>query len=221
MSSLIDISPLISEKTAVFPGDQNFLRTTSHDIEKEDNLTLSSISTTVHIGAHADAPIHYKKGGESIHERSLDYYYGKCQVITVNVSPNQRIFPQDIQNIKIKAPRVLFRTNSFPNPNKWTPDFVSLSPELIEQLAQQGVKLLGIDTPSIDPANSKALESHNVVAKYNMAILEGIVLTETLDTLYTLVAFPLKIQGADASPVRAVLMENPHHEKEVHPLHEK
>jgi arylformamidase len=101
---------------------------------------------------------------------------------------------------------VLFKTRSFPNPDRWTSDFASLSPELIEKLAGQGVRLVGIDTPSIDPAEDKALESHQAVLRNDMAILEGIVLDDVAEGEYQLVALPLRIAGADASPVRAVLL---------------
>jgi arylformamidase len=102
----------------------------------------------------------------------------------------------------------LLATGSFPNPEKWNSDFAALSPELVTYLHKQGVRLVGIDTPSIDPENSKALESHQAVADCDLAILEGIVLDKVPDGLYTLLALPLKIEGADASPVRAVLLDN-------------
>ena len=84
-------------------------------------------------------------------------------------------------------------------------DFNSLSPELIEFLVQHEVCLVGIDTPSVDPFSSKALESHKSIAKHDLAILEGLVLDSVPEGLYQLMAFPLKLAQADAAPVRAVL----------------
>ena len=81
-----------------------------------------------------------------------------------------------------------------------------ISPELVAMLYQQGVRLIGIDTPSIDPFDDKALLSHNAVAERDMAVLEGIVLEDVPLGEYTLVALPLKLEGCDASPVRAVLV---------------
>ena len=107
----------------------------------------------------------------------------------------------------ILAPRVLFRTGTYPDPNTFNSDFASLSPALIEWLASEGVRMVGIDTPSIDPAESKDLPSHAMVAAHNLAILEGIVLESVADGVYTLVALPLRIVGADASPVRAILVD--------------
>lgn len=199
-----DISPLISEQIAVFPSDQSFRRNVSLDIHK-DHLELSSMQTTLHLGSHADAPVHYHKDGCDIAERELDFYIGDCQVITVKIQV-ARILPSDLAKINIKAPRILFRTLSFPNPNQWTNDFTALSPKLIHFLASKKVKLVGIDTPSIDPADSKQLESHQAVYQNNMAILEGLVLNEVPDGCYQLIALPLKIKDGDASPVRAVLV---------------
>jgi arylformamidase len=101
---------------------------------------------------------------------------------------------------------VLLRTGTFPDPDQWNEDFAALSPELVHALAAQGVRLVGIDTPSVDPMTSKALEAHNAVADHDMAVLEGVVLDAVPPGLYTLVALPLRIEGADASPVRAVLV---------------
>ena len=202
----IDISPIISADIAVFPGDTEFSRSVLLDFKNSDHLLLSTINTTVHLGAHTDAPNHYHQDGEDIADRSLNYYLGDCQVISVNINRGKRIEIKDIQNIKISSKRVLFKTNSFPNPNQWNEDFNSLSPEVIEYLANQGVILLGIDTPSVDPSDSKALESHNMIYQKNLAILEGIILSEVSDGQYTLIALPLKIKDADASPVRAILL---------------
>ena len=210
----IDISPVISHQTAVFPGDKAFSRHVVMDMVRGDHLTLSDIATTVHIGAHVDAPNHYARDGVGIDARPLDLYVGSCQVIRVSFdgrhgraksNEDLRIRPGDLRGEKITAPRVLFATDTFPDPNKWRDDFAALSPELVDDLADRGVRLIGIDTPSIDPSDSKALESHNAVAKRDMAILEGIVLTHVEPGLYTLIALPLRLQGVDASPVRAVL----------------
>jgi arylformamidase len=116
-----------------------------------------------------------------------------------------RIKIDDIKHIKINAPRVLFKTQSFPDPYKWNEDFNSLSADLVNYLHSQKVILVGIDTPSIDPATDQTLESHLAVHKNDMAILEGIVLDHVQQGIYELIALPLKIEGADATPVRAIL----------------
>ena len=203
--TLIDISPFIDASIAVWPGDTPFVHTFNMDIGMGANITLSDIHTSVHVGAHADAPSHYIGDGEDIAERRLDFYIGRCVVLNVDVEPGERIYPVDLAAKVISAPRVLLRTNTFPDPYNWNNDFASLSPELVHFLYQHGVILIGIDTPSADPFDSKALEAHKAFAENDMAILEGLVLAGVPEGEYELIAPPLRIRGADASPVRAVL----------------
>ncbi len=203
---IIDITPLISEKLAVFPGDVPFRRQVSLSFPK-DHLTLSSMSSTLHLGAHADSSGHYHKEGKGVDRRPLERYIGACQVMEVSLPRRERIFPKHLGSTKIEAKRVLFKTQSFPDPESWNDDFNSLSPELIHHLADQGVVLVGIDTPSVDPVDSKALESHQALYARNLAVLEGLILKHVKPGPYSLVALPLPIKDADASPVRAILME--------------
>ena len=203
--TLIDISPVLDAGVAVWPGDTPFARNVSLDIDAGAHLTLSDVRTTLHAGAHADAPSHYAAGGADIASRSLDYYIGQCIVVHVNVERGDRIRPMHIAGKAITAPRVLFHTGTFPDPRNWNDDFASLSPAVIDVLHQHGVILVGIDTPSVDPFESKALESHQALAEHEMANLEGLVLDGVAEGAYELIAAPLRIRGGDASPVRALL----------------
>lgn len=210
---LIDISPTISFETGVFPGDVKFQRQVSLSFEKKDHLLLSSITTTLHIGAHADAPSHYSQDGEGIHTRELDFYVGSCLVIDKSQLWKQgmrrsRLMREDLQEIPINAKRVLIKTGSFPNPDCWNSDFMGLDPFLIDYLHENGVRTIGIDTPSIDPEDSKDLPAHQTICKHQMAILEGLVLEHVKAGHYFLSAAPLKIKNADAGPVRAFLLES-------------
>ncbi|MDE3246882.1 MAG: cyclase family protein [Acidobacteriota bacterium] len=208
MGRILDISPLISERIAVWPGDIPFSRELSSAMENGDNLDLSSITATLHLGAHADAPSHYARTGAGMGDVGLAPYVGPCQVVRVSLPRGARILPFHIG--ELSAPRVLFRTDSFPDAERFNQDFNSLSPELIERLHDQGCVLVGLDTPSVDPFDSKALESHQALARTGLRNLEGLALGHVEPGLYTLIALPLKIEGADASPVRAILMaENP------------
>lgn len=207
MTSIIDISPLISEDFAVFPGDTRFKRHLTQSMNDGDNFELSYVQSTLHVGAHADASSHYHPDGVSIEAAPLTPYIGKAQVIEVAKLPDPyRILPEHIAEIEITAPRVLFKTSSQPNPETWCDDFTALSPELIAQLASQGVILIGIDTPSVDPASSKALPSHAALFEHNVANLENLWLADVAPGEYSLIALPLRIRGGDASPVRAILM---------------
>jgi arylformamidase len=203
---IIDISPLVSERIANYPGDVPYTREVALEIGSGDNIDLSAIRTSVHVGAHTDAPNHYVAGGAGIDRRPLERYLGPCQVIRIDIGRDERMFPQHVRE-PIRAPRVLFHTGTFPNPEHFNEDFAALSAPLIDFLAPRGVVLVGIDTPSIDPRHDKVLEAHQAVARHDLSILEGIVLDHVEPGLYTLVALPLRLEGADASPVRAVLLD--------------
>lgn len=201
---LYDITPPISPKLGVWPGDTPASREVLLEIEKGATVTLSTLRATVHLGAHADAPNHYASAGVAIEQRSLDYYLGPCQVIRANVSRGQRIAPAMLSS-RPRQPRVLLHTDTFADPTNWNNDFAALSPELVDFLHQHGVRLVGIDTPSVDLMDDKLLLSHKRIAIHDMAILEGIVLRGVPDGDYELIALPLPLVGFDASPVRAVL----------------
>ena len=203
--ALIDISPPIDGLIGVWPGDTPYVQRFNLDINDGANITLSEISTTVHVGAHTDAPSHYSATGGDIASRRLDFYIGRCNVLHVSIERGRRIMPADLAGRRISAPRVLLRTGTFPDHRNWNNDFASLSPELVDFLHNRGVITIGIDTPSVDPFESKELEAHQAFARNDMAIIEGVVLDEVEEGEYELIALPLRLMGADASPVRAVL----------------
>lgn len=203
-----DLSPPLTPRLAVWPGDVAFSRRVALSISEGANLDLSSITTTLHAGAHADAPSHYAQDGVGIGAVDLSPYVGPAQVIRVELPIGARLLPEHVSTA-ISAPRVLFRTGSYPDPERFTEDFNSLSPELVHWLSARGVVLVGLDTPSVDPFASKALESHQALAATGMRNLEGLILDGVAEGSYTLVALPLNIPGADASPVRAILLEKP------------
>jgi len=201
-----DISPSLHGKTPVFPGDQPFERQVTMDFKQSDHLRLSWIKSTLHIGAHADAPSHYHAEGVSIDHRDLNLYMGLCEVVDVQHVGARRILPTDFDLSRIKTSRVLFKSCSFQHTASFQMEFTSLSPELIADLAERGVRLVGIDTPSVDPADSKDLPSHQALYRHDFAVLEGIDLNQVSAGLYTLIALPLVLEDADASPVRAILL---------------
>jgi arylformamidase len=201
---IYDITPPISERLEVWPGDTPPRREILCDMSKGDPITLSTLHATAHLGAHADAPSHYGSHAPAIHERSLDYYLGPCHVMRFSLPRSSTITPDMISG-PIKAPRVLLATGTFPDPEHFNKDFAALTPELVEFLHDQGVILVGIDTPSVDPFDSKELPAHKMFLRHDMAILEGLMLREVPQGMYELIALPLKLVGYDASPVRAIL----------------
>ena len=204
---LYDITPPITPNLAVWPGDTPLTREVLMDMARGDNITLSTLRATVHLGAHADGPNHYGKDAPAIDERSLDYYLGPCQVLRVNVARSTRIIPAMLPR-ELRMPRVLFATGTYLDPQNWNADFAALSVELIDLLHDRGVITVGIDTPSVDLFESKDLPAHKALLRHDMAILEGLALKDVPEGRYELVALPLPLVGFDASPVRAVLIKS-------------
>jgi arylformamidase len=201
---LYDITPPISERLQVWPGDTPPAREVLLDMRRGDNLTLSTLRATAHLGAHADAPSHYGADAPAIHERPLDLYLGPCQVMRVPVARAARVAPAMLP-AAVDAPRLLLATGTYPDPEVFNTDFAALSPELVEMLHARGVRLIGIDTPSVDLFDSKDLPAHRACLRCDVAILEGLVLAGVPEGRYELIALPLRLVGFDASPVRAVL----------------
>ena len=105
--------------------------------------------------------------------------------------------------------RVVIATGSFPDPERWNPDFASIDPALVGWLDARGVRLVAIDTPSVDRSDSKDLPAHAAFLRHGVSIIEGVVLEGVPEGRYELIALPLRIEGADASPVRAILKSVP------------
>jgi len=201
---LYDISPPLSTSLAVWPGDSPLSREVLLELARGDSVTLSTLRATVHLGAHADAPSHYGLEAADIASRSLEPYLGPCEVMRVAVGRGERVTPAHLPRA-VAAPRVLLATGTFPDPTRFNEDFAALSAELVDQLHLKGVRLVGIDTPSVDLFSSKDLPAHRRFLAHDMAILEGLVLDGVPEGSYELIALPLRLEGFDASPVRAVL----------------
>ncbi len=204
---IYDLSPPISPELAVWPGDTPPSREVLTEIDDGDNIRLSTLRATVHLGAHADAPNHYTASGVSIDKVALEPYLGPAQVIRLACEPASTIRPDQLP--PIDAPRLLIDTGTFADPNRWTDDFAVPAPETIDFLAAAGVMLIGLDSPSVDPAKSKDLPAHQRLAANNMANLEGLALAHVPEGVYQLSALPLPLVGFDGSPVRAVLFSPP------------
>lgn len=201
---LWDISPVISPEIPVWPGDTPFSAETTWDIAPGCPVKVSRMTLSTHTGAHCDAPSHYDPQGASIDAVALDAYIGPCRVI--DCIGAALVEPQHIAHaLNDLPPRVLLRTYATAPQQAWDAAFGAVAPDTIALLAERGVVLIGIDTPSLDPQESKAMEAHHAVRVHKMAILEGIVLDAVPAGDYELIALPLKFAGMDASPVRAIL----------------
>lgn len=204
---LYDLSPAITPRLAVWPGDTPPSREVLMDQARGDSVTLSTLRTTVHLGSHADGFNHYGQGEPGIGELSLEHFIGECLVVDAPAARGGRVRVGDVAGgiDRINTPRVLVRTGTFPDGERWNHDFAGLSVELVDALADRGVMTVGVDTPSVDLQESKTLEAHRAILRRRMAILEGLVLAGVPAGRYELLAAPLKLMGFDGSPVRAVL----------------
>jgi arylformamidase len=199
-----DISPTLSPAIPVWPGDTPYAAEPTWQIGPGCPVRVSKITMSTHTGAHCDAPSHYDPQGPSIDAVALDPYLGPCRV--VDCIDAGIVEPFHIEHALANAPpRVLLRTYATAPQQEWDSRFGAVTPETIALLAQHGVRLIGIDSPSLDHQESKTLDAHHAVLKHKMAILEGIVLDGVPAGDYELIALPLKLAGLDASPVRAVL----------------
>ena len=206
MKRLWDISPPVAADSPLFPGDTGYSQAWTARIGPGCPVNLSAITLSPHIGAHADAPLHYAPGAAAIGAVGLAPYLGPCRVIhAIGCGPLVR--PEHLAHAaSALPPRVLVRTCETA-PTRWSPEFSAFAPETISWLAALGVALVGIDSQSVDPAESKTLESHHRLLALDLRVLENLVLDDVPAGDYELIALPLKLTTADASPVRAVLRE--------------
>jgi arylformamidase len=209
MKKLWDISPAIAADSPLFPGDTAYSQQWTATIAPGCPVNLSAITMSPHIGAHADAPLHYGEGAATIGQVDLAPYLGPCRVIHA-IACGPLVRPEHLAHALTAdlPPRVLVRTCTTA-PTAWSPEFSAFAPETIAALAALGVMLVGIDSQSVDPADSKTLDSHHQLLRLNLRVLENLVLDDVPAGDYELIALPLKLTQADASPVRAVLRELP------------
>jgi arylformamidase len=205
---LWDISPPLGPDTPVFPGDQGYAQRWTATLGPDSAANVSALTLSPHLGAHADAPLHYADGAPAIGELDLAPFLGLCRVVhTLDCGPLIR--PEHLAHaVAGLPPRLLVRTCRRAA-TTWTDHFTAFAPETIEWLAGQGVRLIGLDTPSVDPADSTALDSHQRLLRLDLRVLENLVLDEVPAGDYELIALPLRLMHAEASPVRAVLRSLP------------
>lgn len=202
---IIDISQPVDASIGVWPGDTPFSSEFMWDMGAGATCNVSRIVTSPHNGTHADAPLHFLPGTPGIGEVPLRPYLGPCRVVD---GPREgQILPEHLDGIDLAhTPRVLVRTHQSANTG-FRRDFVSLSIEAARGLADQGAQLIGLDTPSMDPFDSKTMDAHHALLGAGVAILENLALADVEPGIYELIALPLRWPGLDASPVRAVLRE--------------
>jgi arylformamidase len=203
---LWDISQPLRPAMPTWPGDTPFTQETVWSMGPGSPVNVGAFRQSTHAGTHADAPRHYVADGAEAGDLDLATYLGPCRLVDVR-GCGPLVRPEHVESALVDAPpRLLLRTyDSFPQ--AWDSDFTAVAPETLERMAAAGVRLVGIDTPSLDPEQSKTMDAHAVVARHGMAILEGLVLDAPPAGDYELIALPLNLAELDAAPVRAVLRE--------------
>ena len=204
---LWDISPPVHAGAPVFPGDAAFSSVWATRIGPGCPVNVSTLTLSPHTGAHADAPLHYDDAGAAIGNVDLHPYLGRCRVIHAIHARPLVTWQHLAHAVHDLPPRVLVRTCLQAPVAQWDADLAAYAPDTIERLADLGVLLVGIDSASIDPADSKGLPSHQVIRRRNLRVLENLLLDDVPEGDYEMIALPLKLTTADASPVRAVLRE--------------
>lgn len=206
-SKLIDISQTLSAGIGVWPGDTPFQPFWVMRMDEGDSCNVGSVTMSLHTGTHADAPRHFIDQGSSPADCDLSVYIGPVIVVDATAEPYVDLSAV-IALENTKPERVLLKTSSS-RAEKFDSSFSYIAPEAASALVDLGIRLVGIDTPSVDHSDSTSLASHKTLAAADVAILENLNLAHVMPGSYELIAFPLKLAGMDASPVRAVLRTLP------------
>ena len=206
---IIDISQPLSPGMAGFPGDAAYEESRTFAIGPGCPVNVARIAMSSHCGSHADAPLHYDAAGAAIGALGLEPFIGPCRVIDARAATPLCLPEYIAGKLGDVPPRVLLRLAEKSDPHIWPTGFRALSAKAVALLASKGVRLVGIDTPSVDPETSKDLPAHMAAKRAGMRILENLVLAHVVPGDYELIALPINLANLDAAPVRAVLRRTP------------
>lgn len=203
---LYDISRLVSPETRVWPGDRSYQVDPQLSLSEGASVNLTTLTLSPHTGSHADAYWHYEEDGAQAVDMPIDAYLGHARVVTV-MKHDGPLHPADFAHADLTGGERLLIHSSVSNllETQWPEHFPYLSVELIEHLAGLGYRLIGLDSPSVDAFDSKDLPCHHALHRLGLVNLECLTLAAVPDGDYELIALPLRLAGACASPVRAVL----------------
>lgn len=204
MSKWIDISQRLDKNVAVWPGDTPYTYKVNWSKEESGSVNVGEIHMSVHTGTHIDAPFHFDNEGKRVIELDLDLYIGSARVI--HLPHKSSIGVADLSGLDLEGvTRLLIRTDGWRDRGVFPETIPNIQPELAAYLSELGVRLIGLDLPSVDPLESKELPTHHELAGHGIHILEGLVLDHVSPGDYEFAALPLPLVEADGSPVRAVL----------------
>jgi arylformamidase len=201
---IVDISRRLENGMPVWPGDTPFQYEVSWPMEESGSVNVGSLQMSTHTGTHVDAPFHFDNDGKKIIELDLELYIGPVRI--VDMQGKESIGAEDVKDIDLDGfKRVIFRTLSWKNASQFPGKIPYIKPSLGPYLAEKGIRLIGVDVPSVDPIDSKELPGHHSLNKNGIHILESVVLDHIEPGDYELIALPLPLVEGDGSPVRAIL----------------
>jgi arylformamidase len=208
-----DISRTLSDDLAEWPGDEPFRFRLTKTLAEGESVNLGAISMSVHNGTHADAQFHFDRKGESIEKAPLEIYLGRAVVVDLTGAFSQSkekhlITIEDLQPHAqeiAETSRLLIKTRRWNNSAVFPDRIPVIAADVPAWLQKNGVKLLGLDLPSVDEIDSKSLQNHHALSRAGIAIVESLDLSRVGSGVYNLAALPLKIAGGDGAPMRAVL----------------
>ncbi|HKB56884.1 MAG TPA: cyclase family protein [Lacunisphaera sp.] len=201
---LHDISRPIHTGMPVWPGDTSADFKLVATIPRGSAVNIGRLLMSVHSGTHGDAPYHYNQVGARIDEVPIDTFVGPARVVDVRGHATITIALLSVQDFSA-TPRVLFKSDSWTDPAVFPTTWPLLAADVPAWLSARGVKLVGMDVPSVDHITSKDLPIHHALDAARIIILENLDLHAVSPGEYELIALPLKIKGGDGSPIRAVL----------------
>ncbi|MFC0471504.1 arylformamidase [Halalkalibacter kiskunsagensis] len=200
----IDVSQPLHEGIAHWPEDTPFSYKVTYSKEQTGSVNIGQMTTSVHSGTHVDAPFHFKNDGATILDLDVNLYIGEARII--DISAYEKIDEPTLRQFDLKGVTRLLVKTSVPNQPEVFPESIPyVTADGARYLFENGVRLIGVDVPSVDSLDSKDLEGHHALFKYNIAILENLMLDHVAEGDYELIALPLPLKDADGSPVRAVI----------------
>lgn len=203
--TLQDISVLTSVGTPEWPGDTPFTCGWSARIADGSSVNLTTITASPHVGTHADAPLHVRDGAPAAETLPIAAFVGRARVLDVHGEPRD-LGEELIARVPAGVERLLLRTGASIASGAFPEDWPALSKDAARALTARGLRLLGVDAPSVDRRESKRLQVHHALFDGAACVLENLDLRSVAEGEYELLALPLRWGGVDAAPVRAVLL---------------
>lgn len=205
---IIDISRSIYPGMALWPGDKDMEIIRDQSIKNGDGCNVSSIKIGLHAGTHVDAPYHFIDDGIKIDSLDLSRFTGYAKVFELNVE--RCITEKDIISFPIEpGDAVFFKTanSSIPEDGIFREDFIYIDKSAADYLVEKKVRTVGVDYLSVEGFHTKSSQVHTTLLSNNIGIVEGLMLKDVEPGEYFFSCLPLKIDGVEGSPVRAVLIE--------------